>query len=197
MASDVDPRTAGYVRFFHEHFQKDRPDLLHQIKRATKTEQQTSKDDLDSLKEEVYKLKEGLAQATAEYNRKITELSYECNRRITSMNAEYDKLAVLVQHALGVVVTPNGTPVDSVNGNIEGASIRQTPVPVSSPHGPTVAASSAVQVPDLLKSLSQVAMSHLRQQGNAAVGLTQNGAVNERKRSATQLEDSCKKAKSS
>lgn len=57
LTNDVDPRTACYVRFFHEKFQKDKPELLHQIKRATKTDQQ-SKDDLDILKQDVQRLKE-------------------------------------------------------------------------------------------------------------------------------------------
>jgi HSF-type DNA-binding len=49
LTSDVDPNTAGHVRFFHEKFQRDKPELLQQIKRATKTDQQ-SKDEIDTLR---------------------------------------------------------------------------------------------------------------------------------------------------
>lgn len=139
MTSDVDPHTACFVRFYHEKFQKDKPQLLHQIKRATKTDQQ-SKDEVESLKHDVAKLKETLSLTAAQYDQKLAELSYECNRRITAMNAEYDKLAALVHSAI--------TPRDSI-------------LAASS----ATASSSASQVPDLLHSLSQAAVSlqnHLR-----------------------------------
>lgn len=139
LTSDVDPHTACFVRFYHEKFQKDKPQLLHQIKRATKTDQQ-SKDEVESLKHDVAKLKETLSLTAAQYDQKLAELSYECNRRITAMNAEYDKLAALVHSAI--------TPRDSI-------------LAASS----ATASSSASQVPDLLHSLSQAAVSlqnHLR-----------------------------------
>ena len=41
LTADYDARTASYVRFFHEKFQKDKPDLLCHIKRATKSEIQS------------------------------------------------------------------------------------------------------------------------------------------------------------
>lgn len=94
--TDVDPRTACHVRFYHEHFQRDRPELLHHIKRATKSDQQ-SKDDVDSLRMEIMKLKDCITGITADFDRKLAEMSYEYNRRITSMSAEFDKLAVMVQ----------------------------------------------------------------------------------------------------
>ena len=99
LTSDVDPRTACYVRFYHDKFQKDRPELLHQIKRATKSDMQ-SKDDVDSLKVEVTKLNECITNMSATMDRKLAEMSYEYNRRITSLTAEYDKLAVLVTQIL-------------------------------------------------------------------------------------------------
>jgi DNA repair exonuclease SbcCD ATPase subunit len=104
LTSELDPRTADYIRFYHEHFQRGKPQLLSNIKRATKAEQH-SKDDLESLKQEVLSLREELQGVKSEYNRKITELSYECNRRISSMNAEYDKLALFVQQSLGAVAS--------------------------------------------------------------------------------------------
>jgi hypothetical protein len=93
------------VRFYHEKFQKDKPELLHQIKRATKTDQQ-SKDEVESLKHDVAKLKEALSLTSAQYDQKLAELSYECNRRISSMNVEYDKLAALVH---SVIASQDGT----------------------------------------------------------------------------------------
>ncbi|GAX11250.1 heat shock transcription factor 4 [Fistulifera solaris] len=74
LTSELDPRTADYIRFYHEHFQRGKPQLLSNIKRATKAEQH-SKDDLESLKQEVLSLREELQGVKSEYNRKITELS--------------------------------------------------------------------------------------------------------------------------
>jgi len=100
LTSDVDPATACYVRFYHESFQKGKPELLQTIKRATKAEQH-SKDDIETLRMEICGLKDQLRTTVSDYDRKLAELSYECNRRITSMNAEYDKLLTLVTKALG------------------------------------------------------------------------------------------------
>ena len=100
LTSDVDPSTACHVRFYHEYFQKGKPELLQQIKRATKAEQH-SKDDVETLRMELCALKDQLRTTVSDYDRKLAELSYECNRRITSMNAEYDKLVTLVTNSLG------------------------------------------------------------------------------------------------
>lgn len=104
LTAEEDPCSACFVRFYHENFQRDKPDLLTQIKRATKGDQQ-SKDDVDSLRMEICNIKATLRSTVTDYDRKLAELSYECNRRITSMNAEYDKLASLVQSVLGTNVT--------------------------------------------------------------------------------------------
>jgi HSF-type DNA-binding len=102
LTSDVDPCTSCYVRFYHEKFQRGRPELLQHIKRATKADQH-SKDDIESLRNELADMKECFRSTTEEYDRKIADLSYECNRRITAMNAEYDNLAGLVHHLLGAL----------------------------------------------------------------------------------------------
>ena len=104
LTNDVDPRTACYVRFFHENFQKNKPELLHQIKRATKTDQQ-SKDDLDGLKTEIQRLKDQNTMMKEDFDRRLAELSYECNRRVTSLSADYDKLVTLVQPLLQLRAT--------------------------------------------------------------------------------------------
>jgi len=84
LTSDVDPRTACYVRFYHDKFQKDRPELLHQIKRATKSDQQ-NKDEVESLKGEVSKLKDCVGQM---------------NHRINALTGEYEKVAALLTELL-------------------------------------------------------------------------------------------------
>eukprot|EP00549_Striatella_unipunctata_P009050 CAMPEP_0118682700 /NCGR_PEP_ID=MMETSP0800-20121206/5623_1 /TAXON_ID=210618 ORGANISM="Striatella unipunctata, Strain CCMP2910" /NCGR_SAMPLE_ID=MMETSP0800 /ASSEMBLY_ACC=CAM_ASM_000638 /LENGTH=235 /DNA_ID=CAMNT_0006579103 /DNA_START=361 /DNA_END=1068 /DNA_ORIENTATION=- len=99
LTADFDARTACYVRFYHEKFQKDKPELLPQIKRATKSDMQ-SKDDVESLKMEISNLKECMAAMTAEYDRKLAEVSFDCNRRIASISGDYEKLAMVVQQLL-------------------------------------------------------------------------------------------------
>jgi hypothetical protein len=99
LTSDVDPSTASYVRFYHDKFQKDKPELLHHIKRATKSDQQ-SKDDVDSLKGEVTRLRDCITHMSMDMDRKLMEMSFEYNKRITALSAEYDKLAGLVSQFL-------------------------------------------------------------------------------------------------
>lgn len=99
LTADYDAKTACYVRFYHEKFQKDKPELLKDIKRATKSDM-TSKDDLDGVKQELQKLKDHVAKLTNDYDRKLAELSYEYNRRITGLHAEYDRLGLFVQQLL-------------------------------------------------------------------------------------------------
>jgi septation ring formation regulator EzrA len=170
LTSDVDPQTASYVRFYHEKFQKDRPELLHQIKRATKTDQQ-SKDEVESLKHEVARLKESLSATAAQYDQKLADLSYECNRRITAMNAEYDKLAALVHNALA----------SNANASIDTVTVTTPPM------GPT--AQPITQVPDLLHSLSQAAVTlqtHYHRPHHAPVTRTPPDLSQAMKRSGTE-----------
>jgi len=100
LTADFDAKTASYVRFYHEKFQKDKPELLSSIRRATKSDQQ-SKDDMDSLRSEVNRLKELIGTMSTDFERRMNEMTYEYNRRITALSAEHDKLAVLVQQLLG------------------------------------------------------------------------------------------------
>jgi hypothetical protein len=184
LTSEVDPSSACYVRFYHENFQRDKPHLLSLIKRATKGDQQ-SKDDLDTLRQEISNLKDMLRNTVTDYDRKLAELSYECNRRISSMNAEYDKLAALVQHVLGVNVAANNglTPGSNANGTtyfINGTNLGTSFIPqqlgapsghatqlsVAFPHvssGSNVVAVQNAPQPapntDMLRSLSQAAVS--------------------------------------
>lgn len=99
LTNDVDPQTACYVRFYHEKFQKNKPELLHSIKRATKSDQQ-SKDDVDDLKSQVFKLKKCVLDMSTQMEHKISEINFEYNRRISGLTAEYEKLASLVGQLL-------------------------------------------------------------------------------------------------
>jgi len=167
LTNDVDPRTACYVRFYHEKFQKDKPELLHQIKRATKTDQQ-SKDDLDVMKQEIQRLKDSNTQMKEDFDRRLAELSYECNRRVTALSADYDKLVALVQPLLqqSLRATEHQNALVSLR-DFTGGPARP-------------------QMPDLLHSLSHAAVSLQNQfragtgvpgQSGALAGLTEAAAV--------------------
>jgi hypothetical protein len=138
----VDPRTACYVGFYHQKFQKDPPKLLHQIKRATKSDQQ-SKDDVESLKVEVCKLKDCIGQKSREMDRKLNEMSNEYNRWLTNLSAGYDKLVALVTQIL---------------------ARQQQHQHHAQYHDPSQLLQEAPsRVPDLMHSLSQVAAMSLAQ----------------------------------
>jgi len=191
LAADVDPSTSCYVRFYHEKFQRGQPELLQQIKRATKAEQH-SKDDIDSLREEVCGLKDQLRNTVTDYDRKLAELSYECNRRISSMNAEYDKLLALVTSALGpkaaaVAAVPSTTTTALLpNTALDGAAAAAAAVPPSA---------DGLQVPvnaDLLHSLSQAAVSL---QDNVRANLAMAGTANGKRKAPSGEEGEAKIAK--
>lgn len=164
LTTEVDPCTACYVRFYHEKFQRDRPELLQDIKRATKSDQQ-SRDDIDVLKAEMNQLKEAFRATVVDYDRKLAELSYECNRRITSMNAEFDKLLALIEHALGTnVVANNATSTcmlnslrSALNGSSQMGNSLAALNAIASATAPM--SSSPPSNTDLLHSLSQAAVS--------------------------------------
>jgi hypothetical protein len=106
------------VRFYHPHFQRGQPELLRHIKRATTKGGEQSKDDVDTLRQEVSRLREDLMNRTTDFNQKIAELSYDCNRRISAMATDYEKLSALVHSSIKNPVqapshhffTTNGTP---------------------------------------------------------------------------------------
>jgi len=133
LTADFDAQTASFVRFYHEKFQKGRPDLLKQIRRATKSDQQ-SKDEVDSIKSELAKLKDTVTTMSMEYDRRLSDISYEYNRRITALSSDYDRMASLVQQLL---VSHQGQTTNNTLAAAVGA--------------PTTSASS------MMHSLSQVA----------------------------------------
>lgn len=203
MTSEVDPSSTCYVRFYHENFQRDKPELLVHIKRATKGDQQ-SKDDLDTLRGDITNLKEMLRNTVADYDRKLAELSYECNRRISSMNAEYDKLAALVQHFLGVNVANGGFPSSSgtaffINGTNLTTSLMPAQLgappssaaafpPATAPNASTGTNAALPVVPpnaskatasgaDMLRSLSQAAELHENKKAPKSSGTGKRAAA--------------------
>ena len=179
LTSDVDPRTACFVRFYHEKFQKGQPDLLHQIKRATKSDQQ-SKDDVESLKLEVCQLKECISQISSEMDRKLTEMNYEYNRRITNLSAEYDKLAALMTQVLarqqqqqqqqdiaGEKLSPPVLHHSPPQPTTTTVTVRPSFPPAAAEattNTCTTSNRSPPRAPDLMRSLSQVAAMSLQNQ---------------------------------
>ena len=159
MTSDVDPRTACFVRFYHEHFQQHKPHLLHQIKRATKSDQQ-SKDELEMVKQDVVKLQTLLVQMRDDTDRRLAEMSYDCNRRITNMKTEMETLTALVHSRLGLPLVGSvvvGQPVHShllaqANGSLQGPLTATVPPPLppaAAAAVPAAPVSSTQQAPSI------------------------------------------------
>lgn len=84
LTADYDARTASYVRFYHEKFQKDKPELLVHIKRATKSDVQ-NKDDVESLRAEIQHLNDLISNMTNDFDRRIAELSFEFTRKYNDL----------------------------------------------------------------------------------------------------------------
>lgn len=165
MTAEIDPCSACFVRFYHENFHRDKPDLLTQIKRATKGDQQ-SKDDVDSLRIKIYDLKDALRSTVCDYDRKLSELSHEWNHRFSVMKADQEKLVALVQRALdpSVATAANNSAPTAFYANKKVA--KQIPaassaVAASAPilSGVHDAKPAKAAVTDLLHSLSQAAVS--------------------------------------
>lgn len=101
LTTDLDPSTANHVRFYHQYFHRDKPELLQNIKRATTkgqvVDQHHSKNEVEVLRQEVTNLRNELVTKTKECNQKIAELSYDCNRRISALTNDYEKLSSMVQ----------------------------------------------------------------------------------------------------
>ena len=76
LTADYDSRTANHMRFFHELFQKDKPELLHNIKRATKSDIQ-SKDEAYNLRVDVQNLNDTIANMNAEFDMKMSQVAME------------------------------------------------------------------------------------------------------------------------
>lgn len=113
LTTDLDPSTANHVRFYHQHFHRDKPELLQYIKRATTKGGEHSKDDNETLRQEILKLRDELLNRTAEFNQKIAEVSYDCNRRISALSTELEKLQNLIKNPVQATshhIFATGTP---------------------------------------------------------------------------------------
>jgi HSF-type DNA-binding len=167
LTQDVDPRTSAYIRFYHDKFQKDKPELLQHIRRATKTDQQ-SRDDLDYLKQEISKLHEANADLKQDFDQRMAELSYECNRRVTALNADYDKLYSLVQTFISSSSSSSsGATTAAANGN--GIQHHQQPVAavaVAAPAPPPPPAAPST-LPNHSHDATAVALAALRDLPNS------------------------------
>mmetsp|Transcript_36179 Transcript_36179/g.43205 ORF Transcript_36179/g.43205 Transcript_36179/m.43205 type:complete len:400 (+) Transcript_36179:146-1345(+) len=153
LTADYDARTASYVRFFHEKFQKDKPELLYFIKRATKSDIQ-SKDDVESLRNEVQQLHETVMLIQAESERKMAEMQYEFSTRITMLQKQQQNHGTIVQQNAPrqifqgqIMLQPQSSLVPPINApplKIEPSNNSQNRIPIlhqaclslTSPAGP-------------------------------------------------------------
>lgn len=87
LTADYDARTASHVRFYHEHFQKGKPELLCHIKRATKSDVQ-SKDDVEQLRVELHQAIELMNNMSMEFDRKLTEITFDMNSKIAALHGK-------------------------------------------------------------------------------------------------------------
>lgn len=97
LTADYDARTASYVRFYHEKFQKDKPELLVHIKRATKSDVQ-SKDDVESLRAEIQHLNDVISNMSNDFDRRIAELSFEMNTKYNNLFNKFSMMQQQQQH---------------------------------------------------------------------------------------------------
>ena len=116
LTADYDARTASYVRFYHEHFQRGKPELLVHIKRATKSDVQ-SKDDVDQLRLELHHAMDKMSNMSLEFDRKLTEISFDMNSKIAALHGKIAELQttalnqqrVIQQNGLSMTNGTNGT----------------------------------------------------------------------------------------
>mmetsp|Transcript_10135 Transcript_10135/g.12841 ORF Transcript_10135/g.12841 Transcript_10135/m.12841 type:complete len:330 (+) Transcript_10135:734-1723(+) len=91
LTADYDARTASYVRFYHENFQRNKPELLVNIKRATKSDVQ-SKDDIDQLRHEVMESASKMDNMQVDFDHKLTEITFEMNSKIAALHGKIAEL---------------------------------------------------------------------------------------------------------
>jgi len=122
LTADFDARTASYVRFYHEKFQRNKPELLGHIKRATKSDAQ-AKDDVDGLRNEIGVLKDSIFTMREQFDQKLATMAFEFNRKIATLSAEYDRLATSMQRP---VVPPLHATAISVDSALQASSQQTT-----------------------------------------------------------------------
>ena len=116
---DEDEDEASYVRFYHEKFQKNKPELLHTIRRATTKSYHpdhphhhsnsnstntggvgVSQEIISALKSEVTVLTNYITQFKSDTDHKLSALNMEYNRRMNTLTSDYNKLAQIVHQLL-------------------------------------------------------------------------------------------------
>lgn len=97
LTADYDARTASYVRFYHEYFQSGKPELLVNIKRATKGDVQ-SKDEVDQLRNELHTSIENTNQFAMDIERKMSEMAHAMNFAIATLQSQVEQLIQQGQH---------------------------------------------------------------------------------------------------
>lgn len=107
LTADYDARTASYVRFYHEKFQKDKPELLVHIKRATKSDVQ-SKDDVDSMRAEIQHLNDVIAGMQNEFDRRFADMYLDLNNRYNSLYQNMEAMNQQIRLSHGAAATGGG-----------------------------------------------------------------------------------------
>ena len=109
LTADYDARTASYVRFYHEKFQKEKPELLVHIKRATKSDVQ-SKDDVESMRAEIQHLNDVIAGMQNEFDRRLADMYMDLNTKYGNLyqNMEAMSQQMRMSQAQGAKVTTGG-----------------------------------------------------------------------------------------
>ena len=121
--ADADEHTSSYISFYNEYFKKDRPDLLIQIKRATKSEQQTTQEN-NTLRAEIAQLRHTMTEMQVRHDAKIAELRLETNQRLNALAAQNAALVQQIQqHCPGVTLPP----VNGLNFALPTATAAQGP----------------------------------------------------------------------
>eukprot|EP00956_Cyclotella_meneghiniana_P037860 scaffold145632_cov22-Cyclotella_meneghiniana.AAC.1 len=87
LKTDVNYDTANYISFFHQKFQRGKPDLLSDIKRSSKVEN-TTKSEADILREEIASLRDQLNLSTAHYNNRLAEVIADYDRKFNQIWTE-------------------------------------------------------------------------------------------------------------
>lgn len=125
LTADYDARTASYVRFFHEHFQQNKPELLVRIKRATKSDVQ-SKDDVELMRSEIQTLNEVIAGMQNEFDRRLTDMYIDLSGRLKEVCGVVNQQRYQQQsnvHGTGLAVVGQA---HSQPQNIQNTQVRQT-----------------------------------------------------------------------
>jgi hypothetical protein len=110
LTADYDARTASYVRFFHEKFQKERPELLVHIKRATKSDIQ-GKDDVEGMKDEIQHLNDIVQGMQNEFDRRLADMYVEMNSKYNDLYQSFQMHRVQQQNAASGASTGGGAGV--------------------------------------------------------------------------------------